>query len=612
MIPSRSQTMTKYILRALFLFVTIISFFQPVSAAQQYVSRDRLIFLSEQFAQEVLHSDKDVKTIQDVGKKDTPDSVVYRTLRSFGRSMFEKGEQTKAFQYFRQALDILDTSEQLSTEALNFKSYCYLMLGAAMDEVGMHQLSTDYCLKGLKICEELNNHKDIAKFYNNLGVSCLRANDIKKAEDYFKKALEINTRYQENLEMSINYSNLSEIEGMRNDFDAAIEYALKAIQCLDERVNPFDYYSMQSTIGIFYTKKKEIHMARSWLENAYRHQKERNYKSGLFYTCLALMELEDVTGNRGGFEKYRDEAQSLAIQSGSSLLLNEFYKTTGLYYRSKGDYEKAYLYARKYIANQDSAYLAENKSRMEQTLNLFNLEKKTKEYESSIENWNPLWVLLICGSIAILLLGLLLWVIIVMRRAEKVRREKDRTDAMLSELREKHLLEEIKRNETTARELEDNRRSLAAVTLEKIKTNQTIDEVITDVRQILLSISTRDKENQTRLKTIVSKLAGMNNEVNWDEFQLYFAKVHPEYYHRLDEAHPGLTPKDRRLCALISLGLSTKEIAALTFREVRSVETSRNRLRKKLEIASDVNLEDYLLKFTTPIETNSKGDENRI
>ena len=125
--------MTKYILRTLFLFVTIISFFQPVSAAQQYVSRDRLIFLSEQFAQEVLHSDKDVKTIQDVGKKDTPDSVVYRTLRSFGRSMFEKGEQSKAFQYFRQALDILDTSEQLSTEALNFKSYCYLMLGAATD-----------------------------------------------------------------------------------------------------------------------------------------------------------------------------------------------------------------------------------------------------------------------------------------------------------------------------------------------------------------------------------------------------------------------------------------------------------------------------------------------
>ena len=42
-----------------------------------------------------------------------------------------------------------------------------------------------------------------------------------------------------------------------------------------------------------------------------------------------------------------------------------------------------------------------------------------------------------------------------------------------------------------------------------------------------------------------------------------------------------LTVKEKRLCAFISLGLSTKEIAAIAFREVRSCESSRNRLRKK-------------------------------
>ena len=42
-----------------------------------------------------------------------------------------------------------------------------------------------------------------------------------------------------------------------------------------------------------------------------------------------------------------------------------------------------------------------------------------------------------------------------------------------------------------------------------------------------------------------------------------------------------LTVKEKHLCAFISLGLSTKEIAAITFREVRSCESSRNRLRKK-------------------------------
>lgn len=186
----------------------------------------------------------------------------------------------------------------------------------------------------------------------------------------------------------------------------------------------------------------------------------------------------------------------------------------------------------------------------------------------------------------------------VTRRAEKVRRAKEQADAALSLLREEHLREEIKRNEEAARELDDNRRSLAAITLEKIKTNQTFEEAVTEIRQVILSISMRDKDNRDKLKSIAFRLSNLDSEVNWDEFQMYFAKVHPDFYHRRDETHSDLTPKERRLCALISLGLSTKEIAALTFREVRSVETSRNRLRKKLEISSDVNLEDYLLKFT--------------
>ena len=179
-------------------------------------------------------------------------------------------------------------------------------------------------------------------------------------------------------------------------------------------------------------------------------------------------------------------------------------------------------------------------------------------------------------------------------------------------LSEQFANEVLKSPEEAARELDDNRRSLTAVTLEKIKTNQTIEDVITEVRQILLSISSRDKENQTHLKSIISKLSCLDKEVNRDEFQLYFAKEHPDFYRGLDEAHSGLTPRDRRLCALISLGLSTKEIASLTFREVRSVETSRNRLRKKLEIPTDVSLVDYLLRFTSSVAPSDKSDESDV
>lgn len=385
--------MIKNLHRELTVSIIILIFSLSAGASKQHsaheIMRGRLVFLTEQFAQEVLHAPEDAKKIKELETKNVHDTVVFRTLKHFGREMFERGEQIKAFEYFRQVLDIMDDAEPLDPYAKRFKSTCYLMLGASTDEVGLHQLSVDYYLKGLRICEELNDRRNVGMFYNNLGVSCIRANDRKKAKDYFKKALAVNTKYQNNLDQSINYSNLSEIEAASGNMDAALEYALKAKQCIDEKNYPYDYYSMQSVIGSLYMQRNETHMAKSWLENAYVHQKSKKYDKGLFYTCLELMELCDASGDMAGFEKYNTEAGSIAKKSGNYMLLNEYYRAAGDHYNSHGDYQKAYGIAQKYIAALDSANVVENKSRMEQALNLFNLEKKTQEYENSIENWNP-------------------------------------------------------------------------------------------------------------------------------------------------------------------------------------------------------------------------------
>ena len=122
------------------------------------------------------------------------------------------------------------------------------------------------------------------------------------------------------------------------------------------------------------------------------------------------------------------------------------------------------------------------------------------------------------------------------------------------------------------------------MTLEKIKTSQQIEDALSDIRQALLKVSQRDSETRQKLKNAILKLGSLNKTADWEEFQHYFTLVHPEFYRRLEERPPNLTPKERKLCAMIALGLSTKDIASLTLREVRSVESSRNRLRKKLGI----------------------------
>ncbi len=52
----------------------------------------------------------------------------------------------------------------------------------------------------------------------------------------------------------------------------------------------------------------------------------------------------------------------------------------------------------------------------------------------------------------------------------------------------------------------------------------------------------------------------------------------------------NLSKSDLTFCAMIWLGFSSKQIAQYTFVEHRSVQNKKNRLRKKLNISSDVDL----------------------
>ncbi len=83
-------------------------------------------------------------------------------------------------------------------------------------------------------------------------------------------------------------------------------------------------------------------------------------------------------------------------------------------------------------------------------------------------------------------------------------------------------------------------------------------------------------------------------QFNWEDFKYYFEKVHQGFFVRLKGKFPGLTAKDQRLCAYIHLGLSTKELAGLINITPESAEIGRIRLRKKLGLTRDQNLNSFL------------------
>lgn len=74
------------------------------------------------------------------------------------------------------------------------------------------------------------------------------------------------------------------------------------------------------------------------------------------------------------------------------------------------------------------------------------------------------------------------------------------------------------------------------------------------------------------------------------EFLTRFQEVYPNFFKNLLETEPQLLNTELKFCALLFLNFSTKEIASYTFVQPQSIQTKKNRLRKKLNISSSEDL----------------------
>jgi len=115
---------------------------------------------------------------------------------------------------------------------------------------------------------------------------------------------------------------------------------------------------------------------------------------------------------------------------------------------------------------------------------------------------------------------------------------------------------------------------------------------------ILLVIKRMRKKNKIldvkvqETKALSQKLNVAFDEVvqlaknNDPEFLTRFQEVYPEFFPKLLEIEPQLINTELKFCALLFLNFSTKDIATYTFVQPQSIQTRKNRLRKKLKIAS--------------------------
>ena len=82
-----------------------------------------------------------------------------------------------------------------------------------------------------------------------------------------------------------------------------------------------------------------------------------------------------------------------------------------------------------------------------------------------------------------------------------------------------------------------------------------------------------------------------------DELRKNIQCTYPYFLSRLHEAYPALTEADEFLCMLIKSNLSNKEVMEQLSISQGSLHTTRYRLKRKLAIPKEVNLDDWIRQF---------------
>ncbi len=519
------------------------------------------------------------------------DSLSYTKMRKFAQHMFRKGDQLVAYDYLKNCLAMMDKNPDNSDDGKKFCTLCLLLLGAATNEVGLNSLSQDYYNRGLRIDDNAIKGGYRADFLNNIGEIYKNDGKIAEAREYYNETLTLAQKEQNKELLYIVYANLAELSAMEHKIDDAIDYTLKSIQNLNEKSQTKEYYKMHTMIGRLHIMKGEDELGLAYLNNAYNHLKGENSRAEYMEACMELMVYYGKSGDMAMMERYEREAEEIASTGNMLRSQIKFLEKKSELLASGGNTTEAYKIERQINSILDSIHKKENSIRLEQANNIYNIEREEDKAKREESERKTIVLTIAIGLLSVVLIVLsghlaLTWKRKITSRAESL--------AEYAGQQELQLIEQKEEQARMKEDLDDHMQKLASITLERISKNEQLEEVSTEIKKILLEVSPRDKAMQERLRTLLAQITGLKSNSQWEEFQYYFEKVHPSFYSRLDSLHPGLTAKDRRLCALISLGLSTKDIATMTYREVRSVESARNRLRKKMGLEAEDNLFDYM------------------
>ena len=393
-------------------------------------------------------------------------------------------------------------------------------------------------IKAEQIANQHNKGKQLLQVYSTLGTLSRDKNDTINAYKFYRKSIALADSIGNNYQRASSYANYASFLRRIDRFEENFPYLKKALELHELSNNKIGIESDYYALGIYYRHVNQPKQSIKYLKKAIALNKELKSDNTLPYRYLGLSKV----------------------------------------YKNIGDYEKAYETYIKYKEVLDKRNDIEKVRRMSKLEADFELEKtRLKDslaYEQKLiltkatleqKTTNRLWLIAI---LTLCVMGIAVYVYI--RNRQKIKEQ---------------AYQNIILNNKVATKTEEIT-ELLAETIQHIRSKERIAEN-------LQKLST-EKEG-TNLKSIIADLnASKSDNTKLMLIKQNIEQVNYEFIKKLKSKHPELSKTDIEICSLTRIGLSRKEVANLRNTSLEAVKKSRSRLRKKMHLSSDLNLEEYI------------------
>lgn len=424
-----------------------------------------------------------IDSLQTLLKYAKEDTGKVNILNEFCLAKCDIGEYADAKKYANDAL--------LLAEKLDFKkgiATAYHILGVVHWNASDFKMALEYYQKALTINKDIDYKKGIAWDLGDIGLTYGALGDFPRELDYFLQALNINEQQNTQDAIAWNLRRIGVVYNSLSDFNKALEYFQKSL-LLEEKIgNKQSIANNTLLIGQVYLSKRYYPEAlkifldalniaketgnREIMSSVYNdlgdvHNALGNYSEALKNYFIAIKLLEEIEDkNNLGLtysliariyikeNKYQvareflNKALMLSEETGSLLNYQSIYKGLAELENALGNYKKALEYKDRYYTYRDSLVNGESSKKII-TMQMQNDFDKKEELAKADREKEDIRQRNIRNSITGGLAGALMFLTVVYRQRNKIKKEKKRSEELLLNILPAETAEELKNTGTT-------------------------------------------------------------------------------------------------------------------------------------------------------------------